>query len=640
MIWGKDGFLLNQTFHKSFSTVVEKPKEDLIIEQIVHYITTYGYESLGLYDEKFVYIPNEKLEVPELESDIKLNKIKGITKEELKIRIWKLCTSGIALSKGTVNEIIELCDYLEITKENIDNVKNKEVKTSLFDKLEILPQNPDEFFRYLIYSLTGKTIVIKDKETIQSLKLSNKKRALKLILKYGEEYGFERLSEIFNRFKPLFLALKTSKSNPEDTFILATSESEGIIAPAQNNNNNINKKSLNDEEKRLNSIINKISHLSKKYHKPMEKNDLDEFIVWCGKHCKEDNFKDVLKNKIKNAGIWRAVKLRNYLQYEKTNLSSHVYKIRNGKAWIQDTPKGPENIIKNDESKEYKDSTNDDKAKECCFNLKNVLEIIDKIIIEKLKDNVRGKKVYLDENIELKLPQSEKQFVGNIPFGSNITINKDNLIFGIQWFNRDAKRVDLDLKLISNNYSIGWDEEYNETDKLIFSGDVTDAPYPNGATECIYIDNTIDECLFSLKVNNYTIDVDNIEYDIIVAKGDRTKIKNNYIIDPNDIIIKIPKNKIEIGKAEHSIGTVIIDNNSIKLIFTDLSAANRMTASNSNLEDILRKFIVEESKCKCGLKEYLEKAGAVFVDNSESADIDLSIDNLTKDSLIRLGDVP
>ena len=76
--WGKDGFLLNQTFHKSLGNVINSSIENLFYQQVLHYFTTYGLEQFGLYNEENVYIPHEKLEVPGLEEDIKLIKIEEI----------------------------------------------------------------------------------------------------------------------------------------------------------------------------------------------------------------------------------------------------------------------------------------------------------------------------------------------------------------------------------------------------------------------------------------------------------------------------------------------------------------------------------------------------------------------------------
>ena len=78
---------------------------------------------------------------------------------------------------------------------------------------------------------------------------------------------------------------------------------------------------------------------------------------------------------------------------------------------------------------------------------------------------------YINEFIELSLPTSEKQFVGNIPFSSKLVLDKDNVLVGIQWFNVKNGRVDLDLKIISNECVIGWNADYKNGEKLINSAE-------------------------------------------------------------------------------------------------------------------------------------------------------------------------
>ncbi len=210
-MWGKDGFLLNQTFHKSIDTVVKSSREELFIEQLIHYITTYGFEELGIYNKNTVYIPAEELDVPELSDKVKLIVINPITKDELKEKLWGLVGSSIPLASTSVKHIINLYSYLDVDENNIDKVKNREVKTALYDKLNIIPKDNIEFLRYLIFKLTEKTLLIKDIDTIYSLKYSDKSIALKLLNSYEERYSLVPLSEIFNRYKPLFIALKTSE---------------------------------------------------------------------------------------------------------------------------------------------------------------------------------------------------------------------------------------------------------------------------------------------------------------------------------------------------------------------------------------------------------------------------------------------
>ena len=588
-VWGIDGFLINQTFHKSFEKVTSSSLEKLVIEQLVHYFTTYGYEALGIKDGT-VYIPSEMLDVPDLEDGYNFIFIKKISFNDFKRKLWNLCESGIALSRDTLENMEELSSYMDIDKENISKIKNKEFRVRMYDKFSIVPENPEEFFRYLLYKLTGSSLLIKDDDTMGSLKSSNKTKAYILINRYKDNYGLTGLAQIFNRFKPLFLSLKTDISELGQ-FYLDEDEIEDDYS---------------EDCKKLNSYINKISHLSKKYHKPFQKNDLDMFCDWVKFNKDKKDFDVILKEKLKEAGVFRAIRILNYLNDKGSN---RVYKIRNGKAWVCE--------------KDSKKSIS-----------KDVLSTLEDYIVSILKKNVSSKKIYLDDKVNLVLPQSEKQFMGNIPFGSSICFDKDNLIVGIHWFDTDD-RIDLDLKIISNDYSIGWNTNYKKEDKLIFSGDVTAAPKPNGASEYIYIDKSVDDTIFSLKVNNFTSYVEGCEFEFIIAKASKDDICKNYIVNPNNIILRIPGNKLQKGMAEHSIGNIIV-NDDIKLVFTDLCTSNRSVSFNNDVENILREFTLYDSENRCFLKDFLVKAGAIMVDKREEADIDLSINNLNKDSIISL----
>jgi len=116
---------MNATFHKSWKKVKEAPIEQLYLEQIFHYITVYGFENLGIYDEKSVYITYEKLEIPELTENVRLTLIKGYTKNELKEKLLNLLKSGVALKEETIKDVIEIANYVELTEKDIINIKNK-----------------------------------------------------------------------------------------------------------------------------------------------------------------------------------------------------------------------------------------------------------------------------------------------------------------------------------------------------------------------------------------------------------------------------------------------------------------------------------------------------------------------------------
>jgi len=241
--------------------------ERLVVEQLAHYLTTYGqeqpaeyliekeeqwgvghlaekiieledFESGKIRHEDYVYIPKEKLEIPDLEIDgIRLVIIKGYTKEELKTKLLDLLSLGIALAEDTINDALDIAEFLELGEEDIKDIRNKEVKTALYDYLNLFPKNPTEFLRYVIYKVTGKTLLIKNATLIEEIKEKQDRAISRLFSRYATKYGLGRLAEIFYRFKPIFLAFRA-----------------------------------NDK---LKPIINKVRKLAIKHHRPMPEDYLN-----------------------------------------------------------------------------------------------------------------------------------------------------------------------------------------------------------------------------------------------------------------------------------------------------------------------------------------------------------------------------
>ena len=133
-VFGTTSEQLNSSFHKSWTKVKDASIEQLVAEQIVHYITTYGFEALGIYDENSVYIPTEKLDIPEIKED-KFNfiLINGLTKDEIREKVFNLLEAGIALKEDTVNDICDVLKHIGINQVEIGRINNKEIKTFLYD---------------------------------------------------------------------------------------------------------------------------------------------------------------------------------------------------------------------------------------------------------------------------------------------------------------------------------------------------------------------------------------------------------------------------------------------------------------------------------------------------------------------------
>jgi hypothetical protein len=87
---GISGDKANAAFHKSWSVVKSASMESLIIQQIIHYITAYGFEHLGIYREDAVYIPCEALDLPDLKDNIPLTAIKAMDSDGILQRIITL----------------------------------------------------------------------------------------------------------------------------------------------------------------------------------------------------------------------------------------------------------------------------------------------------------------------------------------------------------------------------------------------------------------------------------------------------------------------------------------------------------------------------------------------------------------------
>lgn len=286
---------LNSSFHKSWKKIRDASIEQLVIEQCMHYITTYGFEALGIYNKKSVYIPVEKLKLPKIDIDkIELIVINGITVDELKDRIISLLSFGVALADKTIKDLLKIIDEHNI-KIDIDIVKNKEFKMILCDKLKVFPKDPVELLRFLIYRMTGETLLIKNTKLIEKIKIADKSFSL------GSDDNYKKMASIFYRFKPLFLAMK----------------------------NKYNK-----------TIINKIRKLAKIYHKPME---IDYFNSIT--QLKEIDI-DKFKSELKKVNIFRKIRLLNSINYRMSGKKSILYKIRNGKGFATKIEKDDKHFYK------------------------------------------------------------------------------------------------------------------------------------------------------------------------------------------------------------------------------------------------------------------------------------------------------
>lgn len=567
--YGRSSEELNATFHKSFAKVRDASIEQLAYEQMIHYLTTYGAERLGVYSEESVYIPAEALDAPELSEGIRVVVIRGLTKEEIKVELMKLLTSGVALHENTLTDAIDVASFVKISVDEIEEIKNKEIKSALYDYFGVIPDRPIEFLRYVVYRATEKSLLIKNKALVEQIKARNNTDITRYFDIYEEEFGLQRLAEIFYRYKPLFLAFRTNT--------------------------------------KLKKTINKIRRLAVANHKPMKADILNDVTGLLKKRTPIDPVE--FSKALRDANTFRKIRLAYALKFRTTDADSILYRVRNGKSY----------------------------AKEFKFDNKESADIIYHAIlnsiIEDIRPNVEGKKIFIPAGLKYGLPATEKQFTGNLPTGTYVEIIED-MVAGVHWTNVPQHRIDLDLSISNNLGKIGWDASYRDNSQDIqFSGDITDAPAPKGASELFHVGGTA-RGAWSMNLNyyNYRDGVD-VPFKIIVAQESRENISKNHTVDPNKIVAL--SNSI-IDVKQKTLGIIVADEKSSKFYFAEAEFQKGISSRHTQAAEQARKYLLNYYTDSIVLNDILVLAGAELVDSPVDADIDLSPEAIDKTTILSL----
>lgn len=282
----------NSTFYKKFADRMGRDWEQVLVERLFHYLTTYGefgdtmYEPNELDKSVFEYANKTMVKVQALEKDV--------VKEKLQI----LVNEPLALPTKDIEEFVDtLMNY------NITEVKgNKEIQIALANKKHIALKDPHLFLRQLIHLITNKTELIKNKQFYKTLDhnlAQNESICEKinyLLNLYARNYGVCELAKHFRPNKKVWLIIRKYMEN---------------------------KRVINEVRRKANKV--KVNHTQK------------TILELTSQEVTE---------KIQNMNTYQLVKTYNYLT-EKMNIDKETrinntgryyqtYKIRNGKVFIQD----------------------------------------------------------------------------------------------------------------------------------------------------------------------------------------------------------------------------------------------------------------------------------------------------------------
>jgi hypothetical protein len=289
---GVSGEQANATFHKSWQKIRTAKIEQLVVEQLIHYVTTYGFKELGIYDPATVYVPNEKLELPEITDDLSLTYIRGLTTDELLAEIVKL-GSGVALHEKSLDDIMMIVKAIQFSPDFLERILNHELLARLYAFYNLVPEEPVAFLRYVVYRLTDSSLLIKNDALIELIKDADRKQ-IKALGKLIDKAP-DGLASIFYRFKPIFLALKSVAKNK--------------------------------------TFFNRLRKKAVKLHRPLPVDYLNSVT----QQIKQGDLDFAeLAQRIEKATVFRKIRLAYALKFRLNGGTSIVYPVRNGKGWATD----------------------------------------------------------------------------------------------------------------------------------------------------------------------------------------------------------------------------------------------------------------------------------------------------------------
>ena len=429
---------LNNPFHATWDKVANADYRQLIVEQVLHYLSTYGREAFGLGAAPVV--PTESFQFPDNQPlPVESLTIMRVVDAEVANDIVEHTLTTVAAPHK--NDIVFYSTYCKNTTLSPEKVKSNELRTLLYAMKDLYPEDEDEFIRYLLYRSIGSTLVIKNKKTIKAIKNAMKNQEIAHFVLTGfQKANLSKLARNFLRLKPIYLAFKTP-----DTA----------------------------------SYINKIRRLADIYHKPMS-----DLRVANLSNLFYQGEEEKAKKVIEKMSMRELIKVRNFVDMNQLFQGSVIeaYNIRNGKIHLEEGKNRTEGL------------TGD------------AMDAMDKALYQEFCNRTRyklaGKIFFIPSYIDYCVPVSEKQFIGNIPYGTKFSF-PNTVSLGIFWENYKNERTDLDLHLTTPSGAFGWNASYrNEKRAVLYSGDMTDAT--NGAAEAFYANYSKLDEPYILSVNNFT----------------------------------------------------------------------------------------------------------------------------------------
>lgn len=478
-LYGIDPEAINATFYKNMDTVLGKSRFDLFVEQVIHYMGTYGMASIG--EKPITLVPVQELNIPDVDvSKLKITVIRLVDDVEVANAVNETMTTVKTPSNRVVTGIKTLIPFFTAP---IDDVRSFELAIIAYDHSGSVPMDPKMFLRYLIYKTTGETLVVNSHRAAQNIK-NHAAGDTGLACRLLSRANMPGLASIFLRHKNLFLAYKAYDG--------------------------------------CKPIINRLRRMADTYHKPMSDVNVKNTIqlVLNGRYVEAKGLIPKMDNR-------ELVKVLNAIcvRLNMTDTTPGVFNVRNGRSYCKADAFEPLTSTQFDTLNQYFDWL--------LYELAN-----------RLRPVVGGKTFYIPEYVEYTAPTTEKQFVGNFPWGTAFSTKCNDFnpdfpaTIGVQWVNPDEDDwVDLDLHCFTaDGHHFGWNSDfYGEDGQVVYSGDMTNAPAPLGAAEAFWVKNIHVPIIFTL--NEYCGPRD-MKFKLALSEEGIDSIcgSRDHVMDPNKLL--------------------------------------------------------------------------------------------------------
>lgn len=555
-VYGLTELQLKSSFYKTWQEHDDRGEVGRFVDQMLHYIGTYCF---GVCLE-----PNDV----ELTEDDRVMKhfitIEVLEKKEIVNKLTNLFESGIALESQDIDAAINA--FIDYSLTNV-NLKNKEMMIRLARDYAIMPKDASYVIRIMYDIATDGAQYIKSRRAL---------RVVEFALKQGDPryYGFERFEQ---KRRELLRQVSSVLVNAVATYGI---DELGKTFRQHKATWLVFRKYMDKYDR---SLINQIKRASEKNH---IKGHAETYATM--------NEKAFTKF-VKNATIYQLVTIINYFNRLETETDYELYRVRNGLPFVKDV--------------------SNRKVADCSMRR----AFVENEMRERYTTKFAGQKWYLPKGLDVKMPTSMKNFVGEYPMYTSYEVDGNNqqLQFGIAWAgDHPHQHVDIDLHAVSaNGNHIGWNSRH--ASGMTHSGDMISVNAFGFAAEYVKINRQVadDVILLNMSVFSSAKHLDKIH--VIIGDGKVNGEKLRSIQESKHILHRFVFNPAEVTNG--STFAACVDN---KIVLTNFVTNSRIP--NVELQSAMANSIQRSIDTSMSLVEFARIVGIDVVEEQVEGAMDFT----------------